>query len=72
MLKIIVIAYLFLAGHTFANEPPIGHVKSVSGEASITTGDKKIKAEIGSPIYQGSVPQTGKKAAWASSSRMRQ
>ncbi|WP_265949835.1 FecR family protein [Dechloromonas sp. A34] len=62
MLRIIVIAYLFLAGHAIANEPPIGHVKSVTGDASITTGEKKIKAEVGSPIHRGSVLQTGKKS----------
>jgi hypothetical protein len=62
MLKIIFMTYLFLVSHVFANEQPIGHVKSVSGEATITSGANKIKAEIGSPIYQGSVLQTGKKS----------
>ena len=62
MLRIIVIVYLFLTGHAFADELPIGHVKSISGEASITTGGKKIKAEVGSPVHQGSVLQTGKKS----------
>ena len=59
----IVLVYLLLAGHVMANELPIGYVKSVSGEASVTTGAKKIKAEVGSPIHQGSVLQTGKKSS---------
>lgn len=62
MLRIIVITYLFLVSHAFANEPVIGHVKNVSGEASITSGENTIKAEVGSPIYQGSILQTGKKS----------
>ncbi|NTV70332.1 MAG: hypothetical protein HGA71_09320 [Azonexaceae bacterium] len=63
MLRIIVIMLLFLVGHAFGIEQPIGHVKSVSGEATITSGEKKIKAEVGSPIYQGSILQTGKNSA---------
>jgi hypothetical protein len=62
MFRIILIAYLFLIGQAIADEPPIGHVKSVSGEASITTGGKQIKAVVGAPIHQGSVLQTGKKS----------
>lgn len=63
MPRIVLVVYLLLAGHVMANELPIGYVKSVSGEASVTTGAKKIKAEVGSPIHQGSVLQTGKKSS---------
>ncbi len=63
MLRIVLMVYVFLAGQVMANELPIGYVKSVTGEASITTGEKKIKAEVGSPIHQGSVLQTGKKSS---------
>ncbi|HXE36824.1 MAG TPA: FecR domain-containing protein [Azonexus sp.] len=62
-MRIILIIYLILAGHAAADELPIGHVKIVSGEAFITTGGNKIKAEVGSPIHRGSVLQTGKKSA---------
>ncbi|MBI2275851.1 MAG: FecR domain-containing protein [Dechloromonas sp.] len=62
MFRIILIAGLFLTAQAIADQPPIGHVKSVSGEASITTGGKQVKAEVGSPIHQGSVLQTGKKS----------
>lgn len=62
MLRIAFIACLFLAGHALADELPIGHVKSVSGEASITTAGKALKAEVGSPIHRGSILQTGKKS----------
>lgn len=63
MPRIVLVVYLLLAGHVMANELPIGYVKSVSGEASVTSGAKKIKAEVGSPIHQGSVLQTGKKSS---------
>lgn len=62
MLRIVLIIYLLLTGHASADELAIGHVKSVSGEASITTAGNKIKAEVGSPIHRGSVLQTGKKS----------
>jgi hypothetical protein len=54
---------LLLAGNVLAGEPPIGSVKNVSGEASITTDSKKTPAQVGSPVYQGSVLQTGKNAS---------
>lgn len=63
MLRIVLVIYLLLAGHAMANELPIGYIKSVSGEASVTTGAIKIKAEVGSPVHQGSVLQTGKKSS---------
>lgn len=63
MLKVFITFCLVLAGSAIANELPIGHVKNVSGEASITTGEKKIKAEVGSPVHQGSRLETGKKSS---------
>lgn len=62
MWKVLFAASLFLAGFAVAEDQAIGHVKSVTGEASITTADKKLRAEVGSPIYQGSILQTGKKS----------
>lgn len=63
MPMIVFIVYLLLAGHAMASELPIGYVKSVTGDASVTSGAKKLKAEVGSPIHQGSVLQTGKKSS---------
>lgn len=63
MLRFVLIIYLILSAHAVADELAIGHVKSVGGEASITTGGNKVKAEVGSPIHRGSVLQTGKKSA---------
>jgi len=46
-----------------ADEPPIGYVKNVTGEASVTTGGQVQKAEAGTPVHQGSVLHTGPKSS---------
>lgn len=42
---------------------PIGYVKTVSGDASVTTAGKTIKAEVGTPVEVGSVLRTATKAS---------
>ena len=59
MFKTLLTVSLFLVGYAFAADLPIGYVKTVTGEASITMDGKKEKAVIGSPVHQGSVLQTG-------------
>ncbi|NJD24307.1 MAG: hypothetical protein FIB06_02770 [Betaproteobacteria bacterium] len=48
------------AGHVLAADPAIGYVKSVSGDAFVTTAGAKAKAQVGSPVQQGSLLETGK------------
>ena len=48
---------------TWADEFPIGYVKNVAGEASVTTAGNKRSAEVGTPIHQGSVLRTGNKSS---------
>ena len=43
----------------WADEAPIGFVKTVSGEASVTTGGNRRVAEVGTPVLLGSVLRTG-------------
>jgi len=43
-----------------AEEPPIGYVKNVTGDASVSTAGKTVKAETGTPVLLGSVLRTGK------------
>lgn len=38
---------------------PIGYVKTISGEASVTTGGNKVAASLGTPLYLGSQLKTG-------------
>lgn len=54
---------LALSAGAVADETPIGYVKNVSGEASITTAGKKQKAEVGTSVYQGSVLRTAAKSS---------
>lgn len=63
MLRVAVIVCLFLWGNAMANEHSIGHVKNVNGDAFVTTGGKKAKAEVGSPIYHGSLLETGNRSS---------
>jgi hypothetical protein len=63
MSRIMLMCALLLTTGAWADERPIGYIKNVTGEASVTTGDKKIKAEVGTAIYQGSMLQTGAKSS---------
>lgn len=47
----------------WADEAPIGYVKTLSGEASITTGKNKVAAQLGTPLFQGSQLKTGHKSS---------
>ncbi len=53
------LATLTVAGALLA-DAPIGYVKTVSGSATVTTADKVVKAEVGTPVFLGSILQTGK------------
>ena len=54
---------LFLTGLTAtgarAEEPVIGYVKTVSGEATVNTGHNRIVAQPGTPLFLGSQLKTG-------------
>lgn len=63
MKQVVCAALLVWAGAAWAAEEPIGHVKTVSGEASVTTEGKRVAAVPGTPIAQGSVLRTGKGGA---------
>ena len=59
-MRIMILALsLALSGAAWADETPIGYVKNVTGEASVTTANNQRKAEVGTPIHQGSVLRTG-------------
>jgi hypothetical protein len=62
MNKLLAIVLFVLSSAVFANEP-VGRVKTATGEAFITTSGKKDKAEVGSPVYQGSLIETGKNSS---------
>lgn len=65
MKKLAVLATLLwcVAGAAWSADSPIGYVKTLSGEAFVTTQGNKQKASLGSPVFQGSLLQTGAKSA---------
>jgi hypothetical protein len=60
---LILIFALLLTTCVWADEAPIGYVKTVTGDAYVTTADKKVKAGVGTPIHQGSTLQTSAKSS---------
>jgi hypothetical protein len=54
---------LLAATSANAQDVAIGYVKTVSSEASITTGGKQFKADVGAPVQQGSTLRTGAKSS---------
>lgn len=47
-----------LGAPAFAQEEPVGYVKTLTGNATITTGTNKVKAAVGTGVFQGSQIQT--------------
>jgi hypothetical protein len=47
----------------WAQTGPIGYVKTVSGEASVTTAGSTVKAAPGTPLQQGSVLRTSARSS---------
>lgn len=60
---LLLIIVFFLTGVVRAADAPIGYVKQVTGEASVTTGGARVVVEVGTAIFQGSVLRTGKKSS---------
>ena len=51
-----------LCGSAMADEAPVGYIKTVAGEATVVSGGAAKRAEVGSPVYIGSVLRTGAKS----------
>lgn len=52
---------LLAAGTSLAmaqDSPPVGHVKTVQGTATVTTQGRVVNAQPGTPVHQGSSLQT--------------
>ena len=62
-LILIIILTMSLTQGVCDAEEPIGYVKNVAGEGSVTTSDKKTTAEVGTPVFQGSTLKTGKNSS---------
>ena len=51
-------ALILLSGLAQAQQDPIGYVKTVTGDAWITTMGQRVKAELGTPVMIGSQIKT--------------
>ncbi len=64
MRHILALLFVFLSVFSAsAQEAAIGYVKTVTGEASVTTAGKVVKAEVGTPVMLGSKLKTGPKSS---------
>jgi len=63
MFKYSLAVLAFAATLTHAQQTPIGFVKTVSGEAAVVTEGKRQAAALGTPVFQGSLLQTGPKGS---------
>lgn len=64
LLRPVALCFLLLTGLTSqAEDAPIGYVKTVSGEASVTTGKSRVTAQLGTPLHLGSQLKTGHKSS---------
>jgi hypothetical protein len=61
--RLALLAMIGLGHIAAAADEPIGHVKTVSGEATVTTAGVAVAAKPGTTIAQGSILRTGKSAA---------
>ena len=59
MFRVILICFMLLTTGVWAEElPPIGYIKNLTGEATVTTNGDIISAKVDTPIYQNSVLNT--------------
>lgn len=63
MKRLAIAACLLACGMAMADETPIGYVKTVTGDATVTTAGKQVKAQPGTPVAQGSTLRTAAKSS---------
>lgn len=63
MRHIFLVGALLASTMAMADSAPVGYVKTVTGEASVTTGGKAVKAEVGTPVHAGSTLKTAAKGS---------
>lgn len=52
-----------IAGTAFADNAPVGYVKTASGDASVVSAGTQVKAQPGTPVHQGSILRTGSQSS---------
>jgi hypothetical protein len=61
--SLIVGASLLALGLPVQAQEAIGYVKNVTGDASVVTAGKSVKAAVGTPVHQGSILKTAAKSS---------
>jgi hypothetical protein len=62
-LKYLLVLALVISGIARADTTAIGFVKTVSGDASIVSAGKTLRAQVGTPVRTGDVLRTGAKGS---------
>ena len=62
-LKYLLVLALVISGISRADTTAIGFVKTVSGDASIVSAGKSVRAQVGTPVRTGDVLKTGAKGS---------
>ncbi len=57
-LVLTVLSFLGLPSWSFAQNEPVGYVKTTSGEAWVTSKGQRVKAQPGTAVFQGSQLKT--------------
>ena len=60
VLTLVLLGLCFIAGQASAESAAIGHVRTVSGEASLVRDGARQPAKIGSEVFRKDVIETGK------------
>ncbi|QBC42478.1 FecR family protein [Iodobacter fluviatilis] len=63
MFKCVVLSGYLLSSVLWAADAPIGWVKNVTGDASVSSHGVLVRAESGTAVWQGSVLRTGAKSS---------
>lgn len=58
LMQALVTAILFFVTQLAFADEPVGYIKTLTGNATITTAGNKVKAAVGGPVFQGSQIQT--------------
>lgn len=60
--SILILGFLAVAAAR-ADQDPIGRVKTVAGEAYVISDQARVRAAVGTPVFQGSLLKTGPKSS---------
>lgn len=63
IVRFVICLFLGFSLPALADQPVIGYVKNVKGDALVINGNQQVKAEVGTPVVTGSKLKTGSNAS---------